>query len=511
MRIQIAENIKRLRTERGLTQSDLATLVSVSPQAVSRWESGQAYPDVELLPLLANYLEVSLDELMGGAESKIESLKKALDKILAEISKEPLSLENELRVLHLYEELAPFEQVYLLGYYHRLMSTKRKYGSISEERIANARKLIRERMRVSDLNDRLCLLNAVARDEDEDKLCLWEDEYKLPEFIKFNFWDEMLLQRYENNIETEKYNIQNQKIIFEHIENTIHHLIGFVPKNFSGRFKELKLPQSHKAALDTINLYSSRIDDVFIMTRIVAEFQYAESLFANERDDEGFEMLAVTRNHLSVLLDMPDSTVLRGSVPIIDTVCRTISKNDIYANCIMNIIGYDKSPIFDRIRDDRRFVEFFAFLENWLPKRPCRLWVNEYSDFCIDAEWKILLSEAQKTNEQLSEGNVVVMQSEKGNVYSIVFQNTDSAVDADGGLKLFVELKKNCDTKIERLLCMWHDGTLDLPSYAFREMALKFDRGNLSAKILLCSLNSYTVRNIGMTMPGKYVERLLNS
>ncbi|MCD8023546.1 MAG: helix-turn-helix transcriptional regulator [Lachnospiraceae bacterium] len=60
----ISENIARLRKERGLTQEQLGSLVGVSSQAVSKWEKGGA-PDVELLPLIADVLGVSLDGLFG--------------------------------------------------------------------------------------------------------------------------------------------------------------------------------------------------------------------------------------------------------------------------------------------------------------------------------------------------------------------------------------------------------------------------------------------------------------
>ena len=64
MKITLGENLKRMRTERGLTQGDLAAVLSVTPQSVSRWETGQAYPDTEMLPVLASYFSVTLDELM---------------------------------------------------------------------------------------------------------------------------------------------------------------------------------------------------------------------------------------------------------------------------------------------------------------------------------------------------------------------------------------------------------------------------------------------------------------
>ena len=60
----IGENIKKLRKAKGMTQEDLAEAVNVSYQAVSKWENGGS-PDLEMLPLLANTFNVTIDELMG--------------------------------------------------------------------------------------------------------------------------------------------------------------------------------------------------------------------------------------------------------------------------------------------------------------------------------------------------------------------------------------------------------------------------------------------------------------
>lgn len=60
----LSENIAALRRERGLTQEQLGQLAGVSAQAVSKWEKGGA-PDVELLPVLAQQLGVSIDTLFG--------------------------------------------------------------------------------------------------------------------------------------------------------------------------------------------------------------------------------------------------------------------------------------------------------------------------------------------------------------------------------------------------------------------------------------------------------------
>ena len=60
-----AENLRELRKERGLSQEDLAELLDVSRQAVSKWEQGMGYPEVEKLLLLAGKLNVSLDSLFA--------------------------------------------------------------------------------------------------------------------------------------------------------------------------------------------------------------------------------------------------------------------------------------------------------------------------------------------------------------------------------------------------------------------------------------------------------------
>lgn len=63
----LSENLKRLRKQAGLTQEALSRQLSISTQAVSRWERGGA-PDIELLPQLAEIFGVSLDALFGRTE-----------------------------------------------------------------------------------------------------------------------------------------------------------------------------------------------------------------------------------------------------------------------------------------------------------------------------------------------------------------------------------------------------------------------------------------------------------
>lgn len=63
--IRIGSKIASKRRERGITQEELATFLGVSKPAVSKWESGQSYPDITLLPVIATYFNMTVDELLG--------------------------------------------------------------------------------------------------------------------------------------------------------------------------------------------------------------------------------------------------------------------------------------------------------------------------------------------------------------------------------------------------------------------------------------------------------------
>jgi len=72
MSVYFSEKFKQLRKDKDLTQEQIADIFHVSPQSVSRWETGANYPDVELLPHLAIFFKVTLDELLGTAEIRSE-------------------------------------------------------------------------------------------------------------------------------------------------------------------------------------------------------------------------------------------------------------------------------------------------------------------------------------------------------------------------------------------------------------------------------------------------------
>ncbi|MBQ8503795.1 MAG: helix-turn-helix transcriptional regulator [Clostridia bacterium] len=80
MTIYLGENIKRLRLEKGITQETLADFFGVTFQSVSRWERGESYPDITLLPEIAAYFKISIDELLGvKREEDEEEIRRLLE------------------------------------------------------------------------------------------------------------------------------------------------------------------------------------------------------------------------------------------------------------------------------------------------------------------------------------------------------------------------------------------------------------------------------------------------
>jgi len=75
---EFGENLKRVREEKGLTQQTLADNLYVTRQAVSRWEGGSRYPDLMTAKKMAQFLEVSLDDLLTDDDMKLYAEKNAI-------------------------------------------------------------------------------------------------------------------------------------------------------------------------------------------------------------------------------------------------------------------------------------------------------------------------------------------------------------------------------------------------------------------------------------------------
>lgn len=94
--IKLGERIKEFRQRDGRTQDALASELGVTAQAVSRWEKGICCPDVEMIPSIANYFGVSIDELFGydnERSKKVDELAAAINDMISRNNGKDVSMD----------------------------------------------------------------------------------------------------------------------------------------------------------------------------------------------------------------------------------------------------------------------------------------------------------------------------------------------------------------------------------------------------------------------------------
>ncbi|MBQ8210124.1 MAG: helix-turn-helix transcriptional regulator [Clostridia bacterium] len=135
MTIYLSENIKRFRLDKGLTQETLAQFLGVTFQSVSKWERGESYPDVTMLPAIASFFNVSVDELLGidksEQEEKINEYLDFYNKM--RLKDTPLTLEALTKAVKEF----PGEFRLLVRYMELLMAEKTSKDAPDYEKVSH--------------------------------------------------------------------------------------------------------------------------------------------------------------------------------------------------------------------------------------------------------------------------------------------------------------------------------------------------------------------------------------
>lgn len=220
MRLYIGDTIKKLRADKNVTQDTLAEYLGVTYQAVSRWETGMAYPDIELLPEIAKFFEVSIDELMGieyNPEKIDETINyclnlretdkaAALDKLREMERKYPNNWKIKSRICHTliypkpnnYEDVLPELRIY------------------AEE--------AKDHCRMKDINEFQFIANVMLRTVPEEEIDMWK-EY-LPVYHIPNYYLTMINRYRERNDNTKVIHFTS-KLLLDYLGMMIYILSMF--------------------------------------------------------------------------------------------------------------------------------------------------------------------------------------------------------------------------------------------------------------------------------------------
>ena len=138
MRLTISQILIKKREEKAITQDVLAKFIGVSKASISKWETGKTYPDITLLPKLASFYNITIDELIGYAPQLTkDEIKKQYHELATQFSKQDFDLVYEESQIIIQKYYACFPFLLQMGVlylnHYMLAPTEEKQQAILEE------------------------------------------------------------------------------------------------------------------------------------------------------------------------------------------------------------------------------------------------------------------------------------------------------------------------------------------------------------------------------------------
>ncbi|MBQ8409747.1 MAG: helix-turn-helix domain-containing protein [Clostridia bacterium] len=360
MDLKVAERIKRLRNELNITQAELAEKLSVSPQAVSRWENGQAYPDIELLVKLADIFKVSVDELMGRESSDLIDLGLKLRSLSQQYYKNGAK-DNDIlmQLCNILEKLCAVEPIKYAAEYIRLskeLSDRTHYGY----HFFKAQDVALAAFPAMDAKVMNRLLETCVVYIDESNLEKWSKHITNDNFL--STWNDVLLERYFINSDVEKHEKARQESIYAHLCQLLARLTAEKPAARTSKEQSFSCitpsVEACRTANVTLNSYSKTPFDVLFLVRFKIESLLTLALFEEGYFDAGLNNLSKLKQYAIKLHQMiEEKAVRRGSVPTLSLVERTTEERD--AISVKWFLGHENNTIFDKVRQDESFISAF--------------------------------------------------------------------------------------------------------------------------------------------------------
>lgn len=137
MNLFIGDTIKRIRRERNLTQEEVAAHLGISFQSISKWERGDGYPDITMLPALAHYFQITVDELLGISEIEKSNKYEEINRLWVENN---MARRNQENVALMRQSLKEFPNDALLLV--QLSTSLEKLDGTPEEKRAHLKESI---------------------------------------------------------------------------------------------------------------------------------------------------------------------------------------------------------------------------------------------------------------------------------------------------------------------------------------------------------------------------------
>lgn len=120
--------IRELRTEKNLTQQQLADQLHVSPTAVSKWENGHSLPDISVMPAIADYFGVTVTDIINGSRTEIQETEKPQEQVVRYVINQTVSeRKSYFKIILALTVLVVLLSLYVNSYRLALLSIGYKY------------------------------------------------------------------------------------------------------------------------------------------------------------------------------------------------------------------------------------------------------------------------------------------------------------------------------------------------------------------------------------------------
>ena len=231
--LNLGDNLVRLRRKKGITQEELANFVGVTKASVSKWETRQSMPDILILPRLAAFFDVTVDELIGYIpQLGKEQIQKIYYELADEFAGKPFdeTMEHCRKLIKTYYSCYPFlfQMSVLFLNHFMLADTQEKQKEVLEEAASLCERIIGDCRDISLCSDAVMMQS-----------CIWLQLGKVQEVIEkleeicspyrvSGQTDTLLLQAYKTAGDMEKADRFAQVGMYTHLMFLVDSAIHFM-------------------------------------------------------------------------------------------------------------------------------------------------------------------------------------------------------------------------------------------------------------------------------------------
>ncbi len=175
MKLNLGNQIRSNRRRMDLTQEQLADEFGTSPQAISRWENGTTYPDIEMLPMIASFFGTSVDALLGCTDQEKEKFCNGIQNELTTAAKDKDAEKTVELLREIRRNLREYHHGYWLwGLFNELWKS-RLYTN--KKVLDEMRMLAEEIFAVYPKEDHGCVIESMANMEDDEHIEAFLKDY----------------------------------------------------------------------------------------------------------------------------------------------------------------------------------------------------------------------------------------------------------------------------------------------------------------------------------------------